>query len=207
MPSIAETLVENRTKIVCTIGPASSSLPVLEKMITAGMDVARINFSHGSYDSNLELVEKVRTAAANVGKPIAILQDLQGPKIRVGKLPDEGIELIPGQPATLQAGVMSAGQGTIPVPYDRLAHDVRPGDRLLLDDGTKELEVVEVKGPAIRTKVILGGRLISFKGINVPTASLSIESITPKDDQDLAFGLKQNIDFVALSFVRRASDV
>lgn len=176
-------------------------------MIAAGMDVARINFSHGDYDSNLKLLERVRSAAGAVGRPVAILQDLQGPKIRVGTLPGEGLDLIEGHLVTLQAGVASAPEGIIPVPYERLAHDIKRGDRILLDDGNRELEVVEKKGPIIRAKVLLGGRLISHKGINVPSVSLSIESMTEKDEEDLAFGLKQDIDFVALSFVRRASDV
>jgi pyruvate kinase len=197
----------NRTKMVCTIGPASNSMGVLRSIIAEGMDVARINFSHGDYDSNLLLLEKVREAAAKEKRPVAILQDLQGPKIRVGTLPPEGLELIDGKAATLHAGVSSAEPGVIPVPYERLAHDVKTGDRLLLDDGTKELEVVSVRGPRIRCRVILGGRLISHKGINVPTASLSVEALTEKDLEDLAFGLKHNIDFVALSFVRRAEDV
>ncbi len=197
----------NRTKIVCTIGPSSSTLGVLKDMIAAGMDVARINFSHGSHDSNLELLDKIRAAAQEVSRPIAILQDLQGPKIRVGTLPEAGLELIEGKMATLQAGVLEADAGIIPVPYDRFAHDLRRGDRILLADGTREVEVLEVKGTIIKAKVLLGGHLISYKGINVPTVSLSIESMTEKDDKDLAFGLQHDIDFVALSFVRSADDV
>lgn len=196
-----------RTKIVCTIGPASSSEAILEKMINAGMNVARINFSHGSYDSNLELLEKVRATAAKVGTYVAILQDLQGPKIRVGTLPDVGLDLIEGSLATVEVGCESTAAGSIPVPYERLAQDVKAGDRILLDDGTKELEVLQVKGKTIQTKVIAGGRLISHKGLNVPTARLSIEALTAKDLDDLKFGLQQNIDFVALSFVRDAADV
>jgi pyruvate kinase len=198
---------KNSTKIVCTIGPASASQAVLRDVLKSGMNVARINFSHGSYDSNLELLEKVRTAAAAAKKPVAILLDLQGPKIRVGALPPEGLELVEGHMATLHAGVTNTKPGAIPVPYDRLAHDVQRGDRLLLDDGTRELEVLDVKGSIIRTKVIIGGRLLSHKGINVPSVTLSVESLTEKDLQDLEFGLKQNIDFVALSFVRTAQDV
>ncbi|MAF81047.1 pyruvate kinase [bacterium] len=197
----------NRTKIVCTIGPASSSQDTLEQMISAGMDVARINFSHGDYDSNLELLEKVRAAAEKVGRHVAILLDLQGPKIRVGTLPPDGLDLIEGSMATIQAGAASAEAGVIPVPYERLAHDVKAGDHILLDDGTKEVEVLEVKGPRIKAKVVVGGRLISHKGLNVPSVSLSIEAITEKDLADLKFGLQQNIDFVALSFVRGAADV
>ncbi len=203
----SSSLPSKRTKIVCTIGPASSSLPVLIEMIRAGMNVARINFSHGTPESNLELLEKVRKASKETGMPVAILQDLQGPKIRVGLIPGEGMELIEGKIVTLQAGVVSAGPGIIPVPYERLAHDLRRGDRILLTDGTRELEVVEKRGKIIKAKVLLGGRLLSHKGINVPTVSLSVESLTEKDENDLIFGLKQGPDFVALSFVRRRDDV
>ena len=197
----------NRTKIVCTIGPASSAVGTLKSMIRGGMDVARINFSHGDQDSNYELIEKIRKAADDVGRPIAILQDLQGPKLRVGVLPGEGLDLIEGQMATLQAGVVNADPGIIPVPYERFAHDLRRGDRILLVDGTRELEVLQVKGKVVKARVLLGGRIISHKGINVPTVSLSMEAMTSKDDDDLSFGLQQNIDFVALSFVRSAEDV
>lgn len=196
-----------RTKIVCTIGPASSAEATLKEMIALGMNVARINFSHGSPESNLALLEKVRRASKAAGLPVAILQDLQGPKIRVGTIPGEGLELIEGKIVTLQAGVQVADHGVIPLPYERMAHDLRRGDRILLADGTRELEVVEKKGNLLKAKVLLGGRLISHKGINVPTVSLSIESMTEKDNRDLIFGLKQNIDFVALSFVRNAEDV
>ncbi|MDP3997714.1 MAG: pyruvate kinase [Candidatus Andersenbacteria bacterium] len=197
----------NRTKIVCTIGPASSSMGVLKQMLAAGMDVARINFSHGDYDSNLVLIDRIREVAESVDQPVAIMLDLQGPKIRVGQLPLEGLDLIEGQMATLLAGVMSAPEGMIPVPYERLARDVSRGDRILLDDGNLEVEVLDKRGSEIKAKVLLGGRLLSHKGINVPTVTLSVESLTAKDDQDLSFGLKQNIDFVALSFVRSSEDV
>ncbi|HSX24807.1 MAG TPA: pyruvate kinase, partial [Candidatus Andersenbacteria bacterium] len=199
--------MSNRTNIVCTIGPASSMVPVLKEMIQAGMNVARINFSHGDHDANLDLVDKVRAASQEVGIPVAILQDLQGPKLRVGVLPPEGIELVEGKLVRLQAGVLEAEKGVIPVPYDRFAYDLGRGDRILLVDGTRELEVVDVQRNIITAKVLLGGKLISHKGINVPTSTLSMESMTEKDDADLAFGLKQNIDFVALSFVRSAEDI
>ncbi|MCE9643101.1 MAG: pyruvate kinase [Candidatus Andersenbacteria bacterium] len=199
--------MHKRTNIVCTIGPASSMVPVLKEMIVSGMNVARINFSHGDHDANLHLVDTVRTASQEVGMPVAILQDLQGPKLRVGVLPNDGMELIEGKLVRLQAGVLEAEKGVIPVPYDRFAHDLGKSDRILLADGTRELEVVDVQGNMITAKVLLGGKLISHKGINVPTVTLSLESMTEKDDLDLAFGLKQNIDFVALSFVRSAEDV
>jgi pyruvate kinase len=198
---------DNRTKIVSTIGPASSSLGVLKDMVAAGMDVARINFSHGDQDRNLALLENVRQAAEAVGRPVAILQDLQGPKLRVGELPGEGLELFEGKLVRLQAGAMEAAAGVIPVPYERLAHDVRRGDRILIADGTRELEVMDVSGNIVTAKVLLGGRVISHKGINVPTVALSVESMTEKDKEDLAFGLKQDVDFIALSFVRSAEDV
>lgn len=171
------------------------------------MDVARINFSHSDQDANLKLIETIRTAAKKLGKPVAILQDLQGPKIRVGVLPGAGLNLVEGSLIKIRAGVLEAEHGVIPVSYKRLVADVRRGDRILLDDGTKELEVVHREGAGITAKVLLGGRLISHKGLNVPTRTLSAESITDKDEEDLAFGLKHNVDFVALSFVRTAADV
>lgn len=198
---------DNRTKIVCTIGPASSTLGVLRDMIAAGMDVARINFSHGDHDSNVELLDKVRQAAKEVGRDVAILLDLQGPKIRVGQLPNEGLELREGTMVKLQAGVAVADEGVIPVPYERFAHDLKRGDRILIADGTRELQVLDKTGQTITAKVLLGGKLISFKGINVPSVALSVESMTEKDMDDLDFGLKHNLDFVALSFVRAAEDV
>lgn len=176
-------------------------------MIAAGMDVARINFSHADQDKNLELMENVREAARKMGKNVAIIQDLQGPKIRVGVLPGEGLNLIEGSLMKIRAGVLEAEPGVISVPYERLAADVRRGDRILIADGTRELEVIHREGKVITAKVILGGRIISNKGINVPTRTLSVESLTEKDEQDVAFGLQHNVDFVALSFVRSAEDV
>lgn len=196
-----------RTKIVATIGPASAEESTLEKMVQAGLNVARINFSHGSHESNLQLLEKVRAIAKKTGQPVGIMQDLQGPKIRVGKLPDGGLELMEGKEVQLQAGLVEAPAGIIPVPYDRLAADLKKGDRLLLEDGRKELEVLDVRGRRIRAKVLLGGVLISYKGINAPTVSLSIDAMTEKDEHDLIFGLRQQVDWVALSFVRRAAEV
>ncbi len=204
---MAASPLQKHTKIVCTIGPASSAASTLCDMTKAGMNVARLNFSHGTAESNLELLEKIRRASDKVGQPVAILLDLQGPKVRIGHLPGEGLELIEGKVATLKAGASVADPGVIPVPYERLAHDLKRGDRILLADGTRELEVMEVKGKMIKAKVLLGGRIISYKGINVPTVRLTVEAITEKDIKDLAFGLKQNIDFVALSFVRSADDV
>ena len=161
--------IHKRTKIVCTIGPASSAEATLKDMIKSGMNVARLNFSHGSPESNLELLEKVRRASKAVGIPVAILQDLQGPKIRIGTLPGEGLELIEGKLVSVLAGAETADHGVIPIPYERLAHDLRRGDRILLADGTRELEVVEKRGKLLKCRVLLGGRIISRKGLNVPT--------------------------------------
>lgn len=199
--------MQKKTSIVCTIGPASSMVPVLKEMILAGMNVARINFSHGDQEGNLHLIDHVRMAEKEVGMPVAIMQDLQGPKLRVGVISGEGIELVEGKLVRLKAGVLEAEKGVIPVPYDRFAHDLGKSDRILLADGTRELEVVDVQGNIVTAKVLLGGMLISHKGINVPTVTLSMEAMTEKDDLDLAFGLQHNIDFVALSFVRTAEDV
>ncbi len=195
------------TKIVCTIGPASSDEATLRDMIKSGMNVARLNFSHGTAESNLALLETIRRAADKVGQNVAILLDLQGPKVRIGRLPAEGIELVEGKTIMVEAGVSESAQGIVPVPYERLAHDLKKGDRILLADGTRELEVMSVDGKMIKTKILLGGKLLSHKGLNVPTVRLTVDAITAKDIKDLAFGLKQDIDFVALSFVRSADDV
>lgn len=213
--------MEKRTKIVCTVGPASESVAVLTRMMRAGMDVARLNFSHGTHIHHRTLIRNLRRAAGNAKKPLAILQDLQGPKIRIGELPPGGIVLKKGQRVILSTAAITfsslptsprlrrAGhsQFSIPVQYRQLHRDVSKGDRLLLDDGNLELRVEQVRGRAIHARVIVGGKLFSHKGINVPTASLSANPLTAKDLRDLRFGLQQQVDFVALSFVRKASDV
>lgn len=200
-------MLNKKTKIVCTIGPASSSLEVLQGMIENGMNIARFNFSHGTHESNVALVNTVREASKAAGLPVELLLDLQGPKIRIGQLPPEGVVLTEGEMVTVHAGVKEAEAGLIPVPYQRMATEIKPGDAILLADGTLELEAVEVEGDKIKAKVTLGGTLLSHKGINVPGVSLVTEAITEKDDKDLRFGLQQGVDFVALSFVRSAADV
>lgn len=199
-------MLTKKTKIVCTIGPASSSFETLKGMIENGMNVARFNFSHGTHESNVALLNTVREAAKAAGQEIETLLDLQGPKIRIGKLPEAGFLLTEGETVTIHAGVKEAPEGIIPVPYERMA-TVTPGDAILLADGTMELETVSVEGTTITAKVTLGGTLLSHKGINVPGVSLVTDAITEKDDEDLRFGLQQDMDFVALSFVRSAADV
>lgn len=180
-------------------------------MLRAGMDVARLNFSHGTYQSHALLIRHIRVASRRAGKTVAILQDLQGPKIRVGDLPKEGIQLKKGQRVILNTGASTYSildtPYSIPVQYKRLHQDVGRGDTLLLDDGALELRVERVRGRNIHATVVVGGLLHSHKGINVPTASLSATPLTAKDLRDLVFGIEQQVDFVALSFVRRASDV
>ncbi len=196
-----------RTKIVDTIGPASAAKSVLREMVEAGMDVARINFSHGSADYNLELLEAVRSVARSVGRPVALLQDLQGPRLRVGTLPPAGLVLVEDMIVTLRAGASSAELGVIPVPEGRVARELKHGDLILLDEGSFELKVMKVEGRRIFAKVLLGGVLYSYKSVTVPTRALPGEALTDKDVSDLALGLKSGVDFVALSFVRSANDI
>ncbi len=202
-----------RTKIVCTIGPASHTPAMLTKMIKAGMNVARLNFSHGSHADHAKLIRMIGRAAKKAGATVAILQDLQGPKIRVGELPKEGIKLVNGSMVVFTTAAVQGrpstrlGESKIPVGYGKLHQDVKPGDRLLLDDGLLEVMVDKVVGRDMHCRVITGGVLTSHKGMNFPTATLSIPALTAKDKDDLAFGVRAGVDFVALSFVRSAKDV
>jgi pyruvate kinase len=197
----------NRTKIVATLGPACNAEGTLRDMFRAGMDVARINFSHGSADSNLELLAKVRKVAKDEGCEIAIMQDLQGAKLRVGQLPENGIQLLEGSMVTLRAGLDSSDGNEIPVPYEYLAQDIQRGDTILLNDGVLELEVAAIEKNKVLAKVIVGGTLISYKGWTVPGRSLKVEAFSEKDGEDLALGLSNNVDMVAMSFVRTVDDV
>ena len=194
------------TKIICTIGPASSSPELIRALIRAGMDLARINFSHGSHEKKAAIIATIRKIAAEEDRLVAVLADLQGPKLRVGDLPPDGIALMNGQRVVLSAGGMAAPD-RIPVPHPELLRDVRPGDRILFDDGALELVVLEGGEERITCAVKAGGTLLSHKGINVPGSSLSMSALTPKDREDLAFAIEQQVDFVALSFVRRRSDI
>lgn len=197
-----------RTKIVATLGPACDDDQTLRRMIQAGMDVARVNFSHGSYDEHAQRIARVRAQAEAVGKPVAILQDLQGPKIRTGTLVNhEPVLLEDGAPFTITT---TPGEGTMErvfTNYAALTGDVEPGDAILLSDGNIELLVKNVTGTDVLTQVVHGGLLKEKQGINLPNSAVSVDAITPKDREDLQFGLSQHVDFVAMSFVRRAADV
>jgi len=199
-----------KAKIVATVGPASQSEETLEKLILAGMNVARMNFSHGTHEQHAQCIALIRKVSERLGVSVGILQDLQGPKIRVGDLP-EIIQLSEGETVTLYAtGTPPPGDNgkNIPVDFRQLFDSVRTSDRLLLDDGRLTLEVVSVKERnALTAKVIIGGPLSSHKGINLPGVRLRIAGFTEKDEADLAFGISQNVDAVAISFVRTAEDV
>jgi pyruvate kinase len=204
----------NRTKIVATLGPASNSDAMVTKLVLAGVDVFRINCAHMDHAGIASTVERVRRLAKKHNRAIGILADLQGPKIRVGKLKNaEPIYLKRGNEVVIDVtpGVVGEAQadGTILIGsgYRGLASDVRPGERILLDDGNLELRAFAVKGPRIRTRVIYGGMLHQFKGINLPGSKVSADCLSPKDLDDLASVIENEVDFVALSFVRHADDV
>src|SRR6266540_2221398 len=200
----------HKAKIVATIGPASQAEEILEKLILAGVNVARLNFSHGTHEEHAERITRIRKVSEKLGIPVGILQDLQGPKIRVGELP-EPIQLSEGEVITLYATETARPEDsfkTIPVDFRQLFDSVRTSDRLLLDDGRLTLEVVSVKDRnALTAKVLVGGPLSSHKGINLPGIRLRIAGFTEKDEADLAFGISQGVDAVAISFVRTAEDV
>jgi pyruvate kinase len=200
-----------KVKIVATIGPASQSEEILEKLIRAGMNVARMNFSHGTHAQHAERIALIRKVTEKLGVPVGILQDLQGPKIRVGAL-TKILQLSEGETVILHAtGTVPPDDGgtMIPVDFRQLFDSVQTADRLLLDDGRLTLEVVSVNKErnALTAKVIIGGPLTSHKGINLPGVRLRISGFTEKDEADLAFGISQNVDAVAISFVRTADDV
>jgi pyruvate kinase len=196
-----------RTKIVATLGPASSDRQVLGAMVDAGVDVVRLNFSHGGRADHLARFALAREVAAECGRNVAILMDLQGPKIRVGVVGQDGIRLDPGADCVLVVGTEHARPPEIPVVYPRLAADVKEGDQVLLDDGAIALRVRAVEGDRVRCQVVRGGVVRSRKGVNLPGVAVSAPSLTEKDRADLATAVEAGADYVALSFVRRPDDV
>lgn len=195
------------TKIVCTIGPASSSPEMIAQFIDAGMNVARLNFSHGEHSVHAQNIAWIREISLKKNKPIAILQDLQGPKIRTGKLIGGAITLTPKQKITLRYSTEQTDANVIPIDFEKLAHDVRVGARILLDDGLLEMKVIGIEGVDVHCEVTHGGLLKSRKGVNFPQCKLSIPATTEKDIKDLHFGLEQKVDYIALSFVQTAHDI
>jgi pyruvate kinase len=198
-----------RTKIVATIGPASRERPALERLARAGVDVVRLNFSHGQPEEHLTVMRAVREIAEAQGRPIAVLQDLSGPKIRTGRLKgDQPVALEDGRRIVITTDESVEGDATrISTTYDALPRDVSPGHRILLDDGNLELRVVRVAGEEVECTVVHGGLLRPHKGMNLPGVPISAPALTEKDHRDLAFGIQHDVDYVAISFVRRAADV
>ena len=205
--SIFSVIMPKRTKIIATIGPASSSAAVIAKLIRAGMDVARLNFSHGEHADHTKRIRLIRQEAAKAGKQIAIIQDLQGPKIRVGAMQNDAVTLRRGDMVTLTTRKIKGTVSAIPVTYPRLAKDLRAGETILLDDGRLELKVIKKEANALRCRVIRGGALKSNKGINLPGSRISLPSLTRKDREDILFSIEHGVDYIALSFVRSASDI
>jgi len=204
-PTLSEPLPMPRTKVVCTLGPASDSPEVIRKLVNAGLSMARINMSHGDQESHRKVIERVRAAALEAGRAVPILIDLAGPKIRVGTL-DEPIELVAGERIHLAPESVATGN-EIPTGYEHLAGDVSAGDPIMLDDGLMELRVVGTDGVRVEAEVIKGGLLNSRKGINIPGAEVQTPSLTEKDEEDLEFALEMGAEYISLSFVRRPSDV
>lgn len=196
-----------RTKIIATIGPASVDPATLRELIYSGVDVFRVNFSHGTHESHRAAVEAIREASTECGRDVAILQDLCGPKIRCGEMENNSIELIAGQETCITTSPIIGTAARFSCTYKNLPKDAVPGHRILLNDGMLELEVLAVSGDDVRCRVISGGPLSSSKGINLPGMELSTPSVTPKDMKDLAAGLDFGVDYVALSFVRQAEDI
>jgi pyruvate kinase len=196
-----------RAKIVCTLGPASSTPERIGELIDAGMSVARLNFSHGSHDDHARMLQIVRSEADRRGKAVAVLLDLQGPKIRVGKIANGQIELRSGAELTITTENILGDEKRVSTTYTGLPHDVKPGDQILLDDGYLALAVTNVSGSEVKTVVVTGGMLKNNKGINLPGVDVSAPALSDKDRADIAFGLRHGVDYVALSFVRRAEDV
>jgi pyruvate kinase len=197
-----------RTKIVATIGPASSDPQVLERLLDAGVDVVRLNFSHGAQAQHQAVLETARAIAARRGRSLGVLQDLSGPKIRTGRVQDGGVVLRDGDELNITTDESVEGTATrISTSYEPLPRDVSAGDMILLDDGNLELVVLGTAAASVECRIVHGGLLTSNKGMNLPKVKLSAPALTDKDRDDLAFGIGQGVDFVALSFVRQASDV
>lgn len=200
-------MIDKKTKIVATLGPASSSVKVITKMIQAGLDVCRINFSHGSYEDHAKAIENIRTVDKKLGTFTSILADLQGPKLRVGKMPNDAFELVGGEEVVFTTKETS-DESKLYITYPQFAKDVRVGERILLDDGKLVLECAASDGKTeVRAKILHGGILKSNKGVNLPNTKISLPCLTEKDLADLNFVLELDVDWIGLSFVRSARDI
>jgi pyruvate kinase len=201
----APSVPTDRTKIVCTLGPSSATSEVIGSLLDAGMSVARINFSHGTHETHARTIAIVRQLAADRKRPVAILGDLQGPRIRIGDL-ESSVTVGPGDEVILCDETTCSGTD-LPVTYTDIARDVKVGDRVLIDDGLIELVVLDIKAQRVVTRVLHGGEIRSHKGMNLPGVQVSAPSITDKDRADAKFAVEQRLDYLALSFVRRAEDL
>lgn len=203
---------QNKTKIIATIGPASGSKKTLEKMIDAGMDIARFNFSHGKYEIFEVWLNSIREIAAKKKIKIPIIQDLQGPRIRIGSdIPEKGLKLEEGQEINIGYGLSAqAGKykkGFVPIDYKNIISDIKKGNKILLVDGLVELQIIKVEKKQARAKVVVGGHIYAKKGVNIPNVKLRLSAITEKDKKDLVWGINHSVDYIALSFVRDAKDI
>lgn len=195
-----------QTKIVATIGPSCETVEIIEQMVRAGMNVARLNFSHGTHENHAMLIKNIREVEKRTGEPVAILQDLQGPKLRLGELPPEGIEIEKGKEIVFAYSPETSVE--IPIGFKELSEFMKPGERILLDDGKCETHVLRIEKDKIVATVVVGGKLTSHKGINVPDTNLqTLNVLTEKDKEDLKFGVEHGVDLVALSFVMDAQDI
>ncbi len=199
--------MRRRTKIVATIGPASRDKDTIRRLIQAGMDVARLNFSHGTHEIHAENIRTIREEAERCGRAISIMQDLQGPKIRVGELVDGKVHLDPGEPLILTTDMQLGDKHRMSIDNPNVPAYLRPGGRILLADGNLELSVKSISGSEIHTEVVVGGELRANQGVNLPDTRLDFPGFTEKDQADLAFGLEQGVDAIAMSFIRSAADV
>jgi len=196
-----------RAKIVCTLGPATATVEGVRALVEAGMDVARLNFSHGSHADHAAAYEMVRAAAAATGRSVGILADLQGPKIRLGRFADGPVEWLTGETITITTDDVIGTHDRVSTTYAKLASDVQPGDRLLVDDGKVGLTVVAIEGNDVRCEVVEGGPVSNNKGLSLPGVAVSVPALTEKDAEDLRFALRLGVDVVALSFVRSPHDI
>ena len=206
--------MKRRVKIVATIGPSSDNRETLSKLIQAGIDVARLNFSHGTHEEHLAKIKLIRELSVELGIPVTILQDLQGPKLRVGTLPKQGVPLKAGEVLNMELDLdnraldfIDGKEKTIFLEIPNILHSLKIGGRILLDDGELEMEILDVYSRGFKAKVVLGGTLFSHKGVNLPGIGLDIPGFTEKDQDDLKFGLENDVDAVAISFVRDANDI
>ena len=200
-------LFDHKAKIVCTIGPASEDEAMLRKLILAGMDIARLNFSHGTHEEHLRKMERIRKVSGELGKPVAIMQDLQGPKIRIGTFKKPPIHLKTGDKFTITTRPVEGDQTIVSTTYQNLPFDVKPGDYILVNDGLIKLKVLSTDKENVHCEVVNGGSLYDRRGINLPGVKISEPSLTEKDKEDLKFGLEHQVDYVALSFVRDAESI